>query len=314
MSSRVFTPVAELLEGRLDSYHPPRIPGLVPGSADSELVRARPVIVPLFDMTQPALERAISTLARRVVVDPTFCPVIFTSLDLFSIARRHGWVVEHVMDESSWRRLSDRDWTTHVLSRFDAVLAAFGAEEVFAPDLNGRFWRPNDLAQLADLGGAVEDLHDDRRVHGWRAWSSFVLDREYSRITVETNSRSAVEVSMSRSSVPLTFVEITDSRSQEDHGWSERARKRGWSTVTIVSIEGMRDLDVALASLIRHAVPSLATIVSHPTSVAPPAGFDFTLQGDNEEGAVLSSPIGSARLKTVGIDGLLAKLEDLVVR
>jgi hypothetical protein len=301
-------PVSEVLRAMTTSYAPTSSRGLTPGAQEGA-VRSRVVLVPLFDMTAGAVARATDTLARRIVVEPDLTPVIFTSLDVFATARRHGWVVEHVLAEESWQRtVGAEGWMSHVLSRFDFVLATYVPTSVVIPDLDGRFSRSRDMEPFDHLGRG-DHTEEGADVGSWRAWGSLAREGETSTLTLDVPGAASLTVSTSRASLPMTFVEYVDPANRGPRDWARQARARGWSTVSIEARSLTGAIGPSPWGPIRRAVPSVMTLVSHPADLTVPPGYDFALGRGKD--LVLSSAFGDAILDPARFPGLLRRLEDL---
>lgn len=137
------------------------------------------VLISLLGCTRAEATSFLRTIHSAQIISMAFKPVILTDIDMFSIVRPYGWVIEHVMGEHTWNELRIKQaWLEMIRERVALAFEFFGATDVILADQNRD---PHSLlGALHTLTGVsfsnmlqVEEADPrapGRSVRGWRGW------------------------------------------------------------------------------------------------------------------------------------------------
>ncbi len=95
--------------------------------------RGVPALLVLLDPQEGALEATVADLGRLALVLPGVRPLLVTDGTTFSVVRRAGFAVDHVLSRREWaERYPDRSWREYFAERMAQLRTTYGADRVVA--------------------------------------------------------------------------------------------------------------------------------------------------------------------------------------
>lgn len=226
------------------------------GFDDAQMSSKPAVLVPLFGMPEDQVAGICRFLYQSQLMSMEFRPILYTDMNVMSVCRPYGWILEHHMSEYDAAKLGCwSSWESSVIFHAQYIAEFFKVEHVLLPDyVDGLQSFTRRLGEIgkARVGRFVPNESSNvSRVSGWRAWSSGP-HRPARVYNVETFSAGAVRVEISGGSNENLLLMDGPTESDMARQFMDAAKAREWPMIRTDSL-GILDpieLEVALRSLV----------------------------------------------------------------
>lgn len=226
------------------------------------------VLVPIFGMTQSDAAELFHMVYQAQAMSMGFRPILFTDLDVFSLSRPYGWLIEHHMSEYDHCSLHcDYDWEKSVIQHAQLIVNNFRVSRIVTPDPVDRFTTV--LRQLRDVSAVefsrelLQTRSETTLVDGWREWlpRPTLLSREFG---VVSRSAGTIRVNVEYGSGDNMLIMDGKKAQVNAEPLAREARTRAWPIVETDTLEELDDteLRIAIASVLSLGDPDGTAVLA----------------------------------------------------